>query len=114
MLPENRDMLAVFRDGFGAETRNRLNVVEVEFPTSGWRNIHSTSPAPAAGDLATEAAISSLGRAEVPTPGKQGDNCHHRDHDAADAEHQEGRERLHPIREPSEVLPEEANDEGER
>lgn len=34
VLPENRDMLAVFRDGFAAATRTRRDVIEVEFPTS--------------------------------------------------------------------------------
>lgn len=41
VLPENRDMLAVFRDGFAAVTLNGLDVVdvevEVEFLTSSWR-----------------------------------------------------------------------------
>jgi hypothetical protein len=40
VLPENRDMLAVFRDGFAAVTRTREDVLEVEFPTSSWRAAH--------------------------------------------------------------------------
>lgn len=36
VLPENRDMLAIFRDGFGAETVVRRGEVGVEFPTSSW------------------------------------------------------------------------------
>jgi GNAT superfamily N-acetyltransferase len=41
VLPENRDMLAVFRDGFAAATRTRQGVIEVEFPTSSWRAAHA-------------------------------------------------------------------------
>jgi hypothetical protein len=41
VLPENSDMLAVFRDGFDAVTVNARDVVEVEFPTSGWRAAHA-------------------------------------------------------------------------
>jgi GNAT superfamily N-acetyltransferase len=41
VLPENRDMLAVFRDGFGATTRRRQDEVDVEFPTSRWRAAHA-------------------------------------------------------------------------
>ncbi len=37
VLPENRDMLAVFRDGFAAVTVHGRDGVEVEFPTSSWR-----------------------------------------------------------------------------
>ncbi len=37
VLPENHAMLGVFRHGFGATTRNRPDVIEVEFPTSSWR-----------------------------------------------------------------------------
>lgn len=37
VLPENHDMLAVFRDGFAAVTLNGQDVIEVEFPTSSWR-----------------------------------------------------------------------------
>jgi acetate---CoA ligase (ADP-forming) len=41
VLPENHDMLAVFRDGFAAVTRTRQGVVEVEFPTSSWAAAHA-------------------------------------------------------------------------
>jgi N-acetylglutamate synthase-like GNAT family acetyltransferase len=41
VLPENRDMLAVFRDGFTTVSRNGPDAVEVEFPTSGWRTAHT-------------------------------------------------------------------------
>jgi GNAT superfamily N-acetyltransferase len=41
VLPENRDMLAVFRDGFGATTHSRRDEVDVEFPTSRWRAAHA-------------------------------------------------------------------------
>jgi GNAT superfamily N-acetyltransferase len=41
VLPENDDMLAVFRDGFGAVTIKRQDVIEVEFPTSSWRGAHA-------------------------------------------------------------------------
>jgi GNAT superfamily N-acetyltransferase len=41
VLPENHDMLAVFRDGFAAVTINAPDVVEVEFPTSSWRTAHA-------------------------------------------------------------------------
>jgi GNAT superfamily N-acetyltransferase len=37
VLAENRDMLAVFRDGFAAVTVASRDEVDVEFPTSGWR-----------------------------------------------------------------------------
>ncbi len=37
VLPENHDMLAVFRDGFAAVTIDGRDAIEVEFPTSGWR-----------------------------------------------------------------------------
>ena len=37
VLPDNRDMLAVFRDGFAAETVVGRDQVDVEFPTSSWR-----------------------------------------------------------------------------
>jgi GNAT superfamily N-acetyltransferase len=37
VLHENSDMLAVFRDGFAAVTRNGPDAIEVEFPTSSWR-----------------------------------------------------------------------------
>jgi nitroimidazol reductase NimA-like FMN-containing flavoprotein (pyridoxamine 5'-phosphate oxidase superfamily)/GNAT superfamily N-acetyltransferase len=41
VLPENRDMLAVFRDGFAATTRSQRDEVDVEFPTAGWRAAHA-------------------------------------------------------------------------
>lgn len=41
VLPENRDMLAVFRDGFAAVTLNGREVIEVEFPTYSWRAAHA-------------------------------------------------------------------------
>jgi len=41
VLPENRDMLAVFRDGFAASTHSHQDEVDVEFPTSRWRAAHA-------------------------------------------------------------------------
>jgi acetate---CoA ligase (ADP-forming) len=45
VLPENRDMLAVFRDGFATVSGAGPDAIEIEFPTSGWRaaNIHFES-----------------------------------------------------------------------
>jgi GNAT superfamily N-acetyltransferase len=40
VLPENRDMLAVFCDGFAATTVAGRDQVDVEFPTSSWRAAH--------------------------------------------------------------------------
>ncbi len=40
VLPENRDMLAVFHDAFAPATRRAADAIEVEFPTSGWRAAH--------------------------------------------------------------------------
>jgi hypothetical protein len=37
VLPENRDMLALFGDGFGARTVGRCGEVDVLFATSSWR-----------------------------------------------------------------------------
>jgi RimJ/RimL family protein N-acetyltransferase len=37
VLPDNRDMLAVFRDGFTARTVLGRDQVDVEFPTASWR-----------------------------------------------------------------------------
>jgi hypothetical protein len=37
VLPENRDMLAVFRDGFATASTAGQDEIKVEFPTSGWR-----------------------------------------------------------------------------
>jgi GNAT superfamily N-acetyltransferase len=36
VLPENRDMLAVFRDAFATVSVAGPDVIELEFPTSGW------------------------------------------------------------------------------
>jgi GNAT superfamily N-acetyltransferase len=41
VLPENRDMLAVFHDGFDTASVNGPDAIEVEFPTSGWRAAHA-------------------------------------------------------------------------
>jgi GNAT superfamily N-acetyltransferase len=38
VLPENRDMLAVFRDGFAAASAVGRDQVDVEFATSSWRD----------------------------------------------------------------------------
>lgn len=40
VLPENRSMLAVFRDGFAAMSVDGREEVEVEFLTSSWRAAH--------------------------------------------------------------------------
>lgn len=37
VLPENRDMLAVFRDAFATVSVTGADAIEIEFPTSGWR-----------------------------------------------------------------------------
>ncbi len=37
VLPENSDMLAVFRDAFATVSVNGPDAIEIEFPTSGWR-----------------------------------------------------------------------------
>lgn len=37
VLPENRDMLAVFRDAFATVSVAGPDTIEIEFPTSGWR-----------------------------------------------------------------------------
>jgi GNAT superfamily N-acetyltransferase len=37
VLPENRDMLAVFRDGFAAVSAAGQDEIDVEFATSTWR-----------------------------------------------------------------------------
>jgi GNAT superfamily N-acetyltransferase len=36
VLPENRDMLAVFRDAFATVSVIGPDAIEIEFPTSGW------------------------------------------------------------------------------
>jgi RimJ/RimL family protein N-acetyltransferase len=41
VLPENRDMLAVFRDGFAAVSTAGRDEVDVEFLTSSWRAAHA-------------------------------------------------------------------------
>ncbi|MDX6668884.1 MAG: hypothetical protein QOK04_2264 [Solirubrobacteraceae bacterium] len=41
VLPENHDMLGVFRDGFAAVTRSDEGVMKVEFRTSSWRAAHA-------------------------------------------------------------------------
>lgn len=41
VLPENLDMLAVFRDGFAASTVTGQDEVDVEFSTSSWRAAHA-------------------------------------------------------------------------
>jgi len=46
VLPENRDMLAVFRDGFTTVSRNHSDSVAIEFPTSGWRAAHTRFEVP--------------------------------------------------------------------
>jgi GNAT superfamily N-acetyltransferase len=37
VLPENRDMLAVFHDGFDARQHRQDGEVDIRFPTSAWR-----------------------------------------------------------------------------
>lgn len=37
VLPDNREMLAVFNDGFDASRRSADGEVDVEFPTSAWQ-----------------------------------------------------------------------------
>jgi GNAT superfamily N-acetyltransferase len=37
VLPENRNMLAVFRDGFAAASTAGRDEIDIEFPTSSWR-----------------------------------------------------------------------------
>ena len=37
VLPDNREMLAVFNDGFDASRRFADGEVDVEFPTSAWQ-----------------------------------------------------------------------------
>lgn len=47
VLPENRAMLDVFRDGFDARVAWREGVDRVEFPTSAWRTASERFPEPA-------------------------------------------------------------------
>ena len=44
VLPENRDMLAVFSDAFATVASHGLDAIEIEFPTSGWRAARRTFP----------------------------------------------------------------------
>jgi L-amino acid N-acyltransferase YncA len=37
VLPENGEMLAVFRDGFAPIQHRESGVIEIEFPSAGWR-----------------------------------------------------------------------------
>jgi ribosomal protein S18 acetylase RimI-like enzyme len=41
VLPENREMLAVFGDGFDASHTAAVGEVDIEFPTSAWRLVAS-------------------------------------------------------------------------
>lgn len=41
VLPENKDMLAVFRDAFATVSVHGLDAIEIQFPTSGWRAAHA-------------------------------------------------------------------------
>ena len=41
VLPENDDMLAVFRDAFATTSVRGLDAIEIQFPTSGWRAAHA-------------------------------------------------------------------------
>jgi GNAT superfamily N-acetyltransferase len=54
VLPENRPMLDVFRDGFDAQVACRDGVDRVEFPTSAWRAASERFPErPRSGDPVT-------------------------------------------------------------
>jgi len=46
VLPENRAMLEVFREGFDARVSWREGVDRVEFPTSAWRLARARYPSP--------------------------------------------------------------------
>ena len=48
VLPENQEMLDVFRDGFDAEVTFRDGVDTVELPTSAWRKAHERFCQPSA------------------------------------------------------------------
>jgi hypothetical protein len=37
VMPENRDMLAVFADAFDTTSVTGLDAIEIEFATAGWR-----------------------------------------------------------------------------
>jgi hypothetical protein len=41
VLPDNRDMLAVFSDGFDAARTTGDGEVDIEFPTAAWRRLRS-------------------------------------------------------------------------
>jgi hypothetical protein len=41
VLPDNREMLAVFSDGFDASRTAAPSEVDIEFPTSAWRLVAS-------------------------------------------------------------------------
>jgi L-amino acid N-acyltransferase YncA len=41
VLPDNREMLAVFSDGFDASRTAAHDAVDIEFPTSAWRLVAS-------------------------------------------------------------------------
>jgi GNAT superfamily N-acetyltransferase len=41
VLPENRDMLAVFADAFDTTSVTGLDAIEIEFATSGWRTANT-------------------------------------------------------------------------
>jgi ribosomal protein S18 acetylase RimI-like enzyme len=47
VLPDNREMLAVFSDGFDASRTAAFGEVDVEFPTSAWRLVASRLGRPA-------------------------------------------------------------------
>ena len=44
VLPENKDMLAVFRDAFATASVKGLDAIEIQFPTSGWRAARARFP----------------------------------------------------------------------
>lgn len=53
VLPENREMLAVFRDGFDAQQQTVPGEIDIEFSTAAWRRLDtrlrtlsSTAPTP--------------------------------------------------------------------
>jgi GNAT superfamily N-acetyltransferase len=51
VLPENRDMLTIFADGFGAECVVRQDEVDIEFSTSSWPRAQAgLEPGPAVRD----------------------------------------------------------------
>ncbi len=52
VLPENHDMLAVFRDAFATVSVHGRDATEIEFPTSGWRAAHTRFEAAPSHDAA--------------------------------------------------------------